>query len=133
MADDEPRRATSHEQRILDSFDHHVPSVEQRIRIESNRFAYKHCAFVVLRNCPAGADTTAALRQLHESMMTANKAIACEPGTAHQTPPADIPIPPMLPESPPADNQGDPGVDSCSSCPPGIDTASPMDEDDRTP
>jgi hypothetical protein len=28
----------------------------------------------------------AALRQLHEAMMTANKAIACEPGTPHEVP-----------------------------------------------
>jgi hypothetical protein len=100
----EPRLLTSHEQRILESFDYHRPSREQAMRIESNRLAFKQCAFVVLRNCPAGADTTAALRQLHESMMTANKAIACEPGTPHEAPPSEIALPP-----------------------------SPMDDDDRVP
>lgn len=114
MGDDElPRQLTSHEQRILDSFDWHQPSSDQQMRIESNRLAYKHAAFVVLRNCPAGADTTAALRQLHESMMTANKAIACEPGTPHVCPPAPVPL--EVPEPEPRE------------------LPSPMDDDDRVP
>ena len=73
-------------QSILDSFDYHRPSPEQAERIERNRLAFKVCALAVIRNCPDGADQTAALRQLHEAMMTANKAIACEPGTERVTP-----------------------------------------------
>lgn len=95
---------TPAEQAILDTFDYHRPSPDQSVRIESNRFAFKHAAFVVLRNCQPSADRTAALRQLHEAMMTANKAIACEPGTPHESPPADV-----------------------------LPTVSPMDDDDRVP
>lgn len=72
---------TPRQQTILDSFDYHRPSREQGFRIERNRLAFKVCAIAVIENCPDGPDQTAALRQLHEAMMTANKAIACEPGT----------------------------------------------------
>jgi hypothetical protein len=64
---------------ILDSFDYHRPSPEAGERIERNRLAFKLCAVAVMQNCPEGADQTAALRQLHEAMMTANKSIVCEP------------------------------------------------------
>lgn len=69
------------QQAILDTFDYHRPSPEQGDRIGRVRAAFKRCALTVLACTPAGPDQTAALRQLHESMMTANKAIACEPGT----------------------------------------------------
>lgn len=96
------------EQSILDSFDYHRPSPEQAVRIESNRLSFKHTAFVVLRNCRDGADRDLALQLLHTAMMVANKTIATEPGTPHESPPADVlPSVPSLP--------------------------SPMDDDDRTP
>lgn len=69
------------QQAILDSFDYHRPTPEQGDRIGRVRAAFKRCALTVLACTPEGADQTAALRQLHEGMMTANKAIACEPGT----------------------------------------------------
>jgi hypothetical protein len=79
------------QQSILDSFDYHRPSPEQGDRIGRARAAFKRCALTVLAVTPEGADQTAALRQLHEAMMTANKAIALEPGT---------PIEPTLGEQP---------------------------------
>lgn len=85
---------TPRHQAILDSFDYHRPSAEQGFRIERVRLAFKVCAIAVIENTPDGADQTAALRQLHEAMMTANKSIACEPGTPH-LPPAPPPPEPL--------------------------------------
>jgi hypothetical protein len=82
MAAPDPFAGISDRQRaILHSFDYHRPSPEQGDRIGRVRAAFKRCALTVLANTPEGADQTAALRQLHEAMMTANKAIACELGT----------------------------------------------------
>lgn len=64
---------------IVDSFKYHVPSEEQIGRISNVRNAAIATAEVILQNTPAGADQTAALRQLHEAMMTANKSIVTEP------------------------------------------------------
>lgn len=69
---------TSGEQAILDSFDHHAPSPEQTERILNVRHVCKNAAVGIIANVRNGADRTAALRQLHEAMMTANKGIACE-------------------------------------------------------
>lgn len=60
---------------VLSTFDHHVPSPEQVKAIERNRAACKAAAAVLLDVCPSSADRTAALRQMHEAMMTGNKAI----------------------------------------------------------
>lgn len=62
----------------LDSFEHHTPNAEQVARIELNRSAFKACADVVLRTTAPGRDQRAALRKLHEALMTANKCIALE-------------------------------------------------------
>ena len=66
------------EQKILDSFHYHRPNEAQQERIATVRRGYRDLALLVIRTLPGSADRTAALRQLHESMMTANKAIACE-------------------------------------------------------
>lgn len=73
-----PRGIGPSEESILCTFEHHSPTAEQVTRIAQNRAAYKEAARVVFGTCRPSADRTAALRQLHESMMTANKAIACE-------------------------------------------------------
>lgn len=67
-----------HRKLTLDSFDHHVPSAQQVARIELNRSAFKTCVDVVLRTTAPGRDQRAALRKLHEALMTANKAIVLE-------------------------------------------------------
>ncbi len=64
---------------LIESFRYHQPSEAQVDRIAEVRRAHVACAKVILCNTPLGADQTAALRKLHESMMTANKAIVCEP------------------------------------------------------
>lgn len=63
---------------IVDSFRYHQPSAAQIDRIAEVRQAHIACAKVILRSTSVGADQTAALRKLHESMMTSNKSIVCE-------------------------------------------------------
>lgn len=63
---------------IIDSFRYHQPNGEQVARISAVRQAHIACAEVILRNSRSSADQTAALRLLHESMMTTNKAIVNE-------------------------------------------------------
>jgi hypothetical protein len=79
------------EQAILDSFLHHVPSPDQGERIGWLRTRFRSLAGVIMQHVRPSADRTAALRQLHEAMMTANKAIALEPAAPAlpaQLPPA---------------------------------------------
>lgn len=66
------------EQSILDSFGYHKPTDEQVVRISNVRTVCKNAAVGIIANVRRSADRTVALRQLHESMMTANKAIALE-------------------------------------------------------
>jgi hypothetical protein len=66
------------EQRVLESFDYHKPSDEQIERIANIRRTMKHAAEIVILNVASCADRSAALRLLHEAMMTSNKAIVCE-------------------------------------------------------
>jgi len=68
-------KAGSPEEQILQSFDHHAPDPDQVARIQCVRAACKQCASQIMGNAPPSADRTAALRKLHECMMTANKAI----------------------------------------------------------
>lgn len=74
------------ERGILDSFDHHAPSPIQTGRIELMRAQFKLLATHIIAVVPDGADRSAALRQLHESMMTTNKAIVLGPAP-------DVPAP----------------------------------------
>lgn len=64
--------------KAIDSFDYHIPNAVQIERIARNRKAYKDLVRVLFETCPPSADRTAAIRQLHESMMTANKSIVLE-------------------------------------------------------
>lgn len=62
----------------LDSwFTHHAPTGDQVQRYERIRRTAHVLAMVIVQSCPGGADRTAALRKLRESVMTANAAIAC--------------------------------------------------------
>ena len=44
------------------------------------REAAKYLAGIIVDNTPEGPDQSAAIRKLRECVMTANAAIACEPG-----------------------------------------------------
>lgn len=63
---------------LIDSFRYHKPSEQQVARIAEVRQGHIQLAKLILRAIPSSADQTAALRKLHECMMTANKAIVCE-------------------------------------------------------
>jgi len=61
-------------------FTHHAPNPEQIERYHRLREAAKAFAFVILHSTPASADQTAAICKVREAVMTANAAIACDPG-----------------------------------------------------
>ena len=63
---------------IEDWFTYHAPTGDQPQRYERIRSAAKVLARVILQSCPPSADRSAALRQLRETVMTANAAIALE-------------------------------------------------------
>lgn len=63
---------------VLATFDYHKPTDEQVERIAIVRKSCKSVAAVIWGNCPNGPDRTAAIRKLHEAMMTANKSIVLE-------------------------------------------------------
>jgi hypothetical protein len=69
-------RPISDEEKVSELFTYHSPNAEQTQRYVTVRDAAKHLAMVLLHNVPAGADRTAAIRQLRECVMTANAAIA---------------------------------------------------------
>jgi hypothetical protein len=63
---------------IVQSFRYHIPTDAQIERISSIRKGHIELAELIMRSTAVGADQTAALRKLHEAMMTANKAIVLE-------------------------------------------------------
>lgn len=65
-------------QAIIDSFKYHQPNPEQVGRISNVRTGAIAFARIILQNAKSSADQTAALRMVHEAMMTANKAIVNE-------------------------------------------------------
>lgn len=69
-------REKSAEEIITDLFTYHSPDPDTMQRYETIRDAAKHLALVIWKNCPYGADRTAAIRKLRETVMTANAAIA---------------------------------------------------------
>jgi len=69
-------REKTAEEIIADLFTYHSPNPDTTQRYETVRDAAKHMALVIWKNCPYGADRTAAIRKLRETVMTANAAIA---------------------------------------------------------
>lgn len=65
-------------QSTVDSFRYHKPSDAQVVRIAVIRSSHTELAKLIMRQTTFGADQVAALRKLHECMMTCNKAIVCE-------------------------------------------------------
>lgn len=70
----------------IDKFDYQTPDPAKVPRFGKVRAACKAAAEELVRQCPPGADLTAALRHLHEGQMTAIKAIVFDP---NPTPTAD--------------------------------------------
>lgn len=69
-------REKTPEEIIDDLFTYHAPDELQQQNYTTIRDAAKHLALVIWKNCPYGADRTAAIRKLRETVMTANAAIA---------------------------------------------------------
>jgi hypothetical protein len=78
-------RTNEEEQRMPDTmqdkldnwFSHHPPTDDQTGRYERLRGAGKAFAEAIVRETPASADQTAALRHVRDAVMTGNAAIAC--------------------------------------------------------
>ncbi len=62
----------------LSTFDYHKPDDGQIERIAEVRRAHKRLVVALWSVVPSGPDRTAAIRKIHESMMTCNKAIVLE-------------------------------------------------------
>lgn len=66
------------EEQIEEMFTYHSPTGDQPTRYSVIRQEAAALARVIVKNTPAGADQTAAIRKLREAVMTANAAIALE-------------------------------------------------------
>lgn len=62
---------------VLDHlFTYHAPTHDDVEHYEAIRTAARVLAYVIEEHCPASADRTAAMRQLQDCVMTANRSIA---------------------------------------------------------
>jgi len=61
---------------LVHLFTYHAPTPEQTESYQRIRAAALALANVIDRECPAGADRTAAVRKIREAVMTANASIA---------------------------------------------------------
>lgn len=59
-------------------FTYHAPKPDQLPRYEQLRWYAKEFATAVVNLCPAGPDTTTAVRKIREAVMMANASIALE-------------------------------------------------------
>jgi len=64
---------------VDDIFSYHPPSGDQPSRYERIRAAAKEFAIAILRDVPACADRSVAIRHVRDAVMIANAAIALEP------------------------------------------------------
>lgn len=65
-------------QQDLDNwFTYHSPTPDQIPKYQEIREAGKKLAEAIVKNTPASADQSAAIRLVREAVMTANAAIAC--------------------------------------------------------
>ncbi len=71
-------------------FRYHPPTPEQQLSYSRLRGSARQFAEAIVAETPAGADQSAAIRKVREALMTANAAIALEPGVAD--PPLDSPV-----------------------------------------
>ena len=61
---------------IEEMFTYHSPTPDQIPKYQSLRDKAKELALLIDEVCPASADRTAAIRQLSDCIMTANRSIA---------------------------------------------------------
>lgn len=68
-------REKSLEEKVEDVVTYHKPLDLQIENISAVREAVKNLILVIMRNCPASPDRSAAIRKAREAMMTANASI----------------------------------------------------------
>lgn len=73
-------------------FTYHPPTQAQAVAYASIRRQAVELGHIILSHCPPCADTTAALRKLRETVMTANAAIALDPAAAGAEVPGPAPM-----------------------------------------
>lgn len=61
---------------LAELFSYHPPTVETLPKFQAINQAAKNFAEVILQNCPASADRSAAIRLIRDARMTANAAVA---------------------------------------------------------
>ena len=66
------------DEQLVNWFTHHPPTQPQIGQYERLRAAGLEFARAIVKETPACADQTAAVRKVREAVMTANAAIACE-------------------------------------------------------
>jgi hypothetical protein len=69
-------RAFSEREILNELFSYHAPTPETLPKFAAINQAAKNFAEVVLQNCPASADRSAAIRLIRDARMTANAAVA---------------------------------------------------------
>lgn len=71
------RQSTAGTDELLDDlFTYHSPDADQIPKYAAIREMAREMAQVIHDSCPASADRTAAMRQLQDTVMTANRAVA---------------------------------------------------------
>ena len=63
--------------RIDNSFSHHIPTDGQNCRYELLRSKGKELAYSIEESCPDSREKSLAITKLEEAIMWANKSIAC--------------------------------------------------------
>jgi hypothetical protein len=72
----EASRPMSAAEILADLFSYHPPTPERLPKFAAINQAAKNFAEIVLQNCPAGPDRTAAFRLIQDARMVANRAVA---------------------------------------------------------
>lgn len=78
---DAPARTLTIEEKVNDVVSYHKPDEAGIAAITNVREATKTLILAIVKNCPASADRSAAIRKAREAMMTANASIVV---TQHQ-------------------------------------------------
>lgn len=64
-------------QGLENSFTYHAPKTDQPARYVEMRDSAKNLAILIMEQCPRSRERSIAITKLEESIMWANKAIAC--------------------------------------------------------
>lgn len=71
----QPSREQTLEEKVLNVVSYHSPNPDEVAQIGRVREATANLILTIVKNCPASADRSAAIRKAREAMMTANASI----------------------------------------------------------